>query len=192
MNVEETLTPDQERDCLAKARAGDGEAFGLLVRAHMKKIYALAYHMVGNAADADDVAQGAFIKAHESIERFETKASFGTWMYRITVNHALDHLRRRKHRLNFSGVSPEDGPALDPVAPDQADGPAEERDLRRRLRAGLDRLAGEIRAAVILVYIDDFSPREAAQRLGCAEATVHWRLFRARQQLRKYFQEVPL
>jgi RNA polymerase sigma-70 factor (ECF subfamily) len=89
-----------ERDpsVVARARDGDRDAFRALVEMHSRYIYSLAHRMTGNAQDAEDVVQEAWLKAHKQLSRFEARADFRTWMHRITVNCSIDLIRARRHR----------------------------------------------------------------------------------------------
>src|SRR4051812_1287251 len=86
---------DEDPD-LDRARQGDREAFGRLVRRHQRRVYAAALHITGNHSDADDVAQEAFVRAYLGLQTFDGRADFFTWLYRITVNTALNQLRGGK------------------------------------------------------------------------------------------------
>ena len=86
----------QESELIKKAKKGDIAAFEELVRLHEKKVYTIAYKYMGNYEDAGDITQETFIKAYQVIETFRGEASFGTWVYRIAANKALDELRKRK------------------------------------------------------------------------------------------------
>src|SRR5829696_7984597 len=83
---------------LARARQGDGEAFRLLVDAHARMAFALAYRLTGNERDAEDVVQESFIRAYRQLSRFEARSNFATWLHRIVVNCAMDSLRSRHVR----------------------------------------------------------------------------------------------
>ena len=83
---------------LARARDGDAEAFRVLVDGHARRAFALAYRLMGNEQDADDVVQESFIRAHRRLRGFESRANFGTWFHRIVVNCAIDALRSRNAR----------------------------------------------------------------------------------------------
>src|SRR5512142_2859841 len=99
---------------VARVRAGDSDAFRVLVDRHARTIFRLACRMVGNEHDADDVVQETFLRAYRRINRFESRANFGTWLYRIAVNCSVDLLRQRPRRE-------QEQPAED-VEPDRADG----------------------------------------------------------------------
>src|SRR6059036_3920568 len=83
---------------LARARAGDADAFRALVERHSHAIFRLAYRMTGNEQDAEDVVQETFLRAYKQLSRFDARASFGTWVYRIASNYSLDLLRVRRRR----------------------------------------------------------------------------------------------
>src|SRR5215210_6822145 len=87
---------------LAKARQGDREAFGRLVRRHQRRVYAAALHILGNHSDADDVTQESFVRAYKGLSSFDGRADFFTWLYRITVNTALNSLRGGKRGAALS------------------------------------------------------------------------------------------
>lgn len=165
---------------------GHTGAFGELVERYKERVYMLALQMTHSHPDADELSQQAFLKAFECLGQFRGDANFFTWVYRITVNLSLTYLKRRER---FEPL-PEPGndetyPKPELASKERTEGALEEDDTRREVWAALDTLSPELRAAVVLVYIQDLSPREAAESLGCAEATVHWRLFKARKKLKK-------
>src|SRR5258705_12038478 len=86
---------DEDPD-LDRARNGDREAFGRLVRRHQRRVYAAALHILGNHSDADDATQEAFVRAYRGLSTFDGRSDFFTWLYRITVNTALNTLRGGK------------------------------------------------------------------------------------------------
>src|ERR1041384_4856740 len=81
---------------LARAKAGDKDGFRLLVERHSRSVFRLAYRLTGNEQDAEDVVQETFLRAYKQLQNFESRASFGTWLYRIGANYALDMIRSRK------------------------------------------------------------------------------------------------
>src|SRR4051812_32911370 len=85
-----------DEDDLDRARQGDRDAFGRLVRLHQRRVYAAALHITGNHSDADDVTQEAFVRAYKGLASFDGRADFFTWLYRITINTALNALRTDK------------------------------------------------------------------------------------------------
>jgi RNA polymerase sigma-70 factor, ECF subfamily len=164
------VTEDESR-LITRSREGDWEAFAGLVRLHQRMIHSLAYRMSGSPADADDLAQETFIRAYHGLADYRATAKFSSWLYRIALNVCL---RWRKAEARRGAVDTEWLAAAHADAPD-----------RRvdRLQAALGQLAPKLRAAVILTAFEGRSHAEAADLLGCREATVSWRLFAARRQL---------
>src|SRR5918911_2468207 len=107
---------------LAKARQGDSEAFRALVEQHSRRAFQLAFRMTGNEQDAEDVVQESFIRAYRQLGRFESRANFGTWLYRITANCAVDLMRAKQARHDVSR-----GETLDEVVNLRSDQPGPER-----------------------------------------------------------------
>src|SRR3977135_3757091 len=89
----------------ARAKAGDADAFQVLVKRQSRPLFRLAFRMTGNEQDAEDVVQDTFLRAYRRIANFDERASFGTWLYRITVNCSLDLVRPRQRRSEHSGPS---------------------------------------------------------------------------------------
>jgi RNA polymerase sigma-70 factor (ECF subfamily) len=170
---------------LARARDGDAEAFRVLVEAHARRAFALAFRLVGNEQDADDVVQESFIRAHRRLRDFESRANFGTWFHRIVVNCAIDSLRSRKARR-------EDGQAevLDAAADvTPSSGPSPERlaqsaEIRRRVEASLDTLTAQERAAFALRHYEGCSIDEISRTLHIQESAAKHAVFRAVRKLR--------
>src|ERR1700690_971469 len=98
---------------VAQARAGDSGAFRVLVERHSRNLFRLAYRMTGHQQDAEDVVQETFLRAYRQLAKFDDRASFGTWLYRIAANCSLDLIRSRKRRAE-NQASPEEG-APDPL-----------------------------------------------------------------------------
>ncbi len=169
----------QETSDLARqAAAGDAAAFARLVEAHYMTVYKIAYKWCGHRADAEDIAQDVFVKLPEKLKSFRGESAFTTWLYRLTVNAAKDYYRTtgraRGRELPFAEGF--DAPS-DEVAADDAL-------AAKQAMAEIHRLPEGIRDAVLLVYVEELSHKEAAQILGCAETTVSWRIFQARKSLK--------
>ena len=143
-------------------------------------IYSLAYRMTGSAADAEDLTQETFIRAHEQLAGFRADAKFSSWLYRIAVNHCLNWRKRieRRDRLHNDWQAGREGT----TTPDHA--------LTRKVQDALLKLNPEQRAAVALTTYDGLSHAEAARALGCSETTVSWRLFAARARLKRLLKDV--
>ena len=184
-----SLTPqvrDADTYLIERARSGDTEALTELYRRHERRVYNLALRTLGNPWDAADVAQEAFIKAFRNLDSFKGDARFSTWLHRIVVNAAYDHLRRQRPEP-MDGEILEDlsGPGgaaavvgsgregIDPAI----DG------LSDPLRDALMSLSEGFRFAVVLCDLLGFPYDEAAEILGVQEGTIKSRIFRAREAL---------
>jgi RNA polymerase sigma-70 factor (ECF subfamily) len=186
----------QQGDDLAaveKASAGDSDAFEVLVRKYQGWVVTLAYRMLGNHADAEDMAQEIFLKAYRALPQFERKSTFSTWLYTIATNHCLNQLesRRRRPRLQEMNESPwtegNPRPLEDRVSDPTpgADRVVEQADLRRLIQAELLRLTPGHRAILVLRDIQGLSYEEVGGLLGLSPGTVRSRLHRARMELRE-------
>lgn len=173
-------------DELARAAAGGDEAaFGELVRLHEKKVYRLALRMCASPEDAEDVAQEAFLSAWKGLPSFRGEAGFSTWLYRLTSNAAIDHLRRTR-RQRGEGSLDDEGLGLE--AADPAPSPQEEAEgmeLREAVAEGMGRLSDSHRQALALREIQELSYEEIASVLEVDLGTVKSRISRAREALRK-------
>src|SRR5436190_11002320 len=98
---------------VARARSGDTDAFRVLVERHSRALFRLAFRMTGNQQDAEDVVQEAFLRAYRQLGKFDQRATFGTWLYRIATNYSLDLVRARKRRSEQ--MAPADPEMDDPV-----------------------------------------------------------------------------
>lgn len=177
-----------DRSTIEAVLAGDRDAYGLLVMRHSRMLFRLAYRMTGNEADADDVVQDAFLRGYQKLATFESRANFGTWIYRIAVHCALDRLESRK-REAARQVSEENDPEQDAVqVADAAPGPerlvlsAEMESLCEQAMQGLT--AAE-RTAFVLRHMEERNTEEIALALEVAPNTAKQTVFRAVQKMRK-------
>jgi RNA polymerase sigma-70 factor (ECF subfamily) len=175
-----------DRELVNAARAGDAEAFGLLVRRHQRRVYRLAVHLLKSGAEAEDVTQDTFVRAYGALDRFDGRSEPFTWIYRICVNLSLNALRSRKTRR----ASSPDDPRVEGLLIDNrpASGSpvrsSTDKQLGRALLDGIDELSDTLRTTLVLVCIDGLSHAEAGEVLGCPEGTVAWRVHEARKKLR--------
>ena len=176
-----------EQDLIRRARSSDQNAFGELVMMHADRVVGALRRFGLSAGDADEVAQEVFLRAWRGLPRFQERAQFSTWLYRIAFNEAQRRLARRT-LPRAQPVSADDAP--DPVAalPEPAESGPEARALagefERQLEAGLDQLPADWRAAVVLRDIEGLSTHDAAEIAGVGEAAFKSRLHRGRMQLR--------
>lgn len=167
-----------------RARAGDTTAFGELVQAHSGKLFQVAYRLVGNEAGADDVVQEAFIKAYRKLDRFDGKAAFGTWMYRITVNCAMDEMRRRGRRREESDLD-----SVLSMGQASAEEPdphrvALSREIGERIDEVLSDLSAMERTAFVLKHCEGRSLKEISEVMDLRVNSVKHAIFRAVRRLR--------
>lgn len=174
-------------------QAGDVAAFDQLILKYRERVYAMVYNMTANREDAADLTQDAFIKAFQSINRFQGQSSFFTWLYRIAVNGTLTHLRRNKLRSFFSFDKVHEDPSVSAVINQLTDKRDVERDvfvneLQERLNEALLKLSISHRTVVTLFEIDGLSHEEIAEIMSCSVGTVRSRLHYAKQLLQAELQ----
>lgn len=169
-------------ELVAEARGGSRSAFDALVRRTWEDTYSLAYRLTGNAEDARDVCQEAYLRAFRGLRRFRGDARFTTWLYRITANCASTQLgRRSRHhheQLDDELELNDDSPTHDPVAR------SESASLRDSVQRALASLPPRLRAVVVLRDIYDLSHEVIAAELGISVSAAKVRLHRARLRLR--------
>ena len=182
--------PDEVEDTLvAAARSGDLGAFEELVRRYDRTVFRVARHITQNNEDAEDAVQDAFLKAFSGLDRFQGKARFSTWLYRITVNECLMKLRGRRNTCSISLDNDEFSEA--PVVPlevaDWRPNPEQlynQSELEQILARALRRLPAKCRVVFLLRDVEGFSTDDTAEALSVSVATVKARLVRARLRLR--------
>jgi len=156
------------------------------VRRYRARVYSLALHLTGQASDADDITQDAFLKAYHKLPEFEGRSEFFTWIYRITLHRALNAKRDRKRRQSV----PIDDPRLvAAIAVDSHGDPERAAQLRDRYRALLeafDRLSPLLQTTVVLTTLQGLSYKEAAVVLETTEGTIAWRIHEARRKMQEY------
>lgn len=170
---------------LARARQGDDEAFRDLVERHSRAVFRLAYRMTGNEQDAEDVVQESFLRAYRQLDRFEARANFGTWLYRIAANCAVDLMRARQARHDLSHREALD--ADDRVFADAGPGPerlAESAETERRITTAMARLTPLERAAFTLRHFEGRTIEEIGRTLGLGSSAAKHSVFRAVRKLR--------
>lgn len=179
-----------ERHIVRRAQKGDKAAFELLVGRHQHRVFAVARGIVKRQEDAEDVAQQVFVKAYFSLKRFDQRAAFSTWLYKITVNECWDLLRKRKARplIYESDFNDEQSSQFSAIERESAGGPdaSERLAMRQRLDNMLDQLEPRDRSMLVLKEVEGFSVEEIADLLGLNANTVKVRLFRARRKIVEY------
>lgn len=165
---------------IARARSGDSAAFGELVEQYRDSVYRLAYRMCGNAHDADEAAQEAFVAAWRGLPNFRGDAKFSTWLYRLTTNASIDLMRREnRHRA----VAEDEMPEIE----DRADSPqqqVERTEQQEAVQQALASLSEDYREILLLRYMQELDYTEIAEVLRLPAGTVKSRLNRAKAALK--------
>jgi RNA polymerase sigma-70 factor, ECF subfamily len=168
--------------------AGDKEAYGALVRAHSTTVFRVAFRIIGNEADAEEIVQEAFLRGYQRLESFQKRSAFGTWIYRIAVNCALS-------RISQPGIEAEyrHGEESDPeektvqVAAQDADPERVllSREISAAQKTAMQRLTATEKSAFVLRHLEDRSMQEIAEVLDIAPNAAKQAVFRAVQKLRR-------
>jgi len=184
---------EEDRHLVDRARAGETGAFEALVRRYQGWVFTLALRMVGDRAEAEDLAQDVFLKAYRGLTGFKGASRFSTWLYAIASHHCLNHLKARGRRGGLprrgrdNPAPGDDPPALVDRLPDgapRADALLERADLVRIVQAEMAHLTEEHRMVLILRDIQGLSYEEIARTLGVELGTVRSRLHRARMEMK--------
>jgi RNA polymerase sigma-70 factor (ECF subfamily) len=184
------MDPIIEKQLAERLILGDPGAFREFVEAYKNRVYGLAYELTRNHADAEDVSQSVFIKVFRSIGTFQRDGRLNSWLYRITVNAALDHLRKRSFfpeekarvlpdRLADESVPRSTAPPADPGRE------AEAALMRRKIDEALDRVSEREKTVFLLRHYHDLSLKEIAEALGLTIGSVKSYLFRSIKKLQK-------
>ena len=172
---------DPDRPLVARAAAGDRDAFTGLVERYQSRIYNLAITLGVRREDAEDVAQDVFVRVYRGIGRFRGDSRFRTWLFQVTINAVRSHLAALSPDRRPVPGRDDDGPAAEPAVDDPFDRRVAD---RQAIDRALATLPDDWREAVTLRDVEGLSYREIAELTGAPLGTVESRIFRARQQLR--------
>ena len=175
-----------EKELIARLQARDEAAFEELIRQYEKKVYSLCARMCGNAEDAEEAAQDAFLALWRGIDRFRQESSLSTWIYRLASNACIDLMRRKKKGAGSVSLDDEElfVDAVDPAP--QPHEEAERRETQRLLQEGLLSLPAEYRSILLLREIEGLSYSEISAALDLELGTVQSRISRGRTLLRNF------
>ncbi len=178
---------EEERQLVRLAQSGEEAAFEELIRRHQQRVFGLVSGILRRREDVEDVVQQVFLKVFVSLKRFDQRAAFSTWLYKISVNECWDYLRKKKVRplvyeadLSEEQVSRLDGVVSAEQPPASSSDRAEARDLLERM---MEKLPEQDRQLLVLKEVEGFSVQELAEILDLNVNTVKVRLFRARARL---------
>ena len=168
---------------VAKAKGGDQEAFRVLVERHSRSIYRLAYRMTGRPEDAEDVVQETFVRAYKQLGRFEARSNFGTWLYRVGFNCAIDYMRARPHR-----ESAEPQETLERISPGSSAPSMDDLvfagQISERVQHALNELSPQERAAFLMRHYHGCSIEEICEALDLKSNAAKHSIFRAVKKMR--------
>lgn len=177
-------SPELDLELVRRVQRGDGAAFDLLVRKYQHRVVALVGRYVHDWSEAQDVAQDTFLRAYRAIGNFRGDAQFYTWLHRIAVNTAKNHLVANNRRPPGEDIDAADAEQYDAgVRLRDTDTPERElmrQELERTVMKAVDALPGELRTAITLREVEGLSYDEIAEKMGCPIGTVRSRIFRAR------------
>ncbi|MCL2367888.1 MAG: sigma-70 family RNA polymerase sigma factor [Oscillospiraceae bacterium] len=184
------MTREEAQSVIGRVLAGDTDAFEILVRTNQRKVYNLCLRMTGSQEDAEDLAQEAFLRAYQNLASYKGESAFSAWLYRLTSNVCIDHLRRERKRDKGSlTYLDEAGTVQEIEVPDERftpEGTLERRQVQESIQKGLDTLTPEHRNILVLREVGGLSYDEIAASLGLSAGTVKSRISRARQSLSKF------
>ncbi len=181
------LNFENERETIREWKRGNVRAYEALVRRYMTDAYLVAYGYVGNAEDARDLSQEAFVKVHQARARFDEERPFYPWLYRVLRNHCLNYLRRGRVEVsiddenNYRELASPQPTVLEDL---------ESEERRRLVRTAVARLSDDHREIIVLKNFKDCSYKEISELLDIPIGTVMSRLFYARQALRGLVEEI--
>lgn len=163
-------------------QAGKSAAFGELMEKYRNQVTGIAYRMVGDYDEAKDISQMVFVKTSRNLNRFDTTKKFSTWLYRITVNATIDHIRKNKKHRHEALENYSDSIETRAESPDMN---YHRKNIKACILQAADALNDKQKAAFLLRDIEGHEIEEVSEILDMPEATVRWYLHRARQRLRK-------
>ena len=189
------MQPDVEKVLLEQARNGQESAFAQLVEAHSEKTIQLAWRLVGNRSEAEEISQEAFLRLFKSLLTFRGDSKVSTWLYRTVSHLAIDHLRRECLKRKLFFFRNEESKQSDPVdlAIDHSASPHDHlqaRETAEQMQKLLNRLPARQKAVFVLRHMEELSLKEIAAMLNLSEGTVKSHLHRAVSLFRKEFSEV--
>jgi len=173
---------DADEELVLQSQNGNTSAFETLVKNHQQMIHALTFRMTGSDADAEDLAQEAFVRAYKQIGSFNANSKFSTWLYSIAIHTCLNWRRNEARRFQaYANCANEFSTQRTAAEPTPAGA-----EMAQRAQAALLKLPAKQRAAVVLTIYDGLTHAEAAKVLRCPETTVSWRVFSAKKKLKRW------
>ena len=177
------MVAESDFELLERFEQGDKESFTELINRHQKSVYSLAYRLVGDEREAEDITQKVFVNAFSGVSRFRRKSEFKTWLFRITINLCKNYFRSNpeKREVPIEGL-----PLAQPETPLTH---LLEEERNERLKAMVDRLPEKQKVTLVLRIYQDLSYKEIARIVNCAEGTAKANIFHALNALRSMWKE---
>lgn len=172
--------PKSDTDIIRACQEGDQAAYSTLVTRYQERAFWVAYNMLGNAEEARDAAQEAFLRVYRAIDRFDFNMNFYTWLYRIVTNLSIDRLRKLKKNKAVAIAGLEES-IKDPSGENRPSHQLEQDETKELVRKVLERLPDKYKSILVLRDIEGHSCKEIASITGASHATVRWRLHTARK-----------
>jgi RNA polymerase sigma-70 factor (ECF subfamily) len=182
----------RDEELVARVLSGDQESYAALVSRYSDFVYTIVLRVVGDAEDADDVTQETFVRAYRALGRFRGDSKFSSWLYRIAVNRAITHLKRKRRRaltVDLDAVPHVEASAVLERREANPEDIVLDEEFRQRVRKAVAELPPQYRAVVTLFYLEERSYKEVAEILGIPMGTLKTHLHRARGMLRKTLSE---
>jgi RNA polymerase sigma-70 factor, ECF subfamily len=179
---------DDDYMLIRSVLAGEKDAYGLLVARHSQSVFRVAFRITENEADADEVVQETFLRGYRKLRDFDARSKFGTWIYRIAMNCALDVLKKRKSQTAVPIAEEKDSELPTVQVADRAAGPERlllSQEIETRRHAAMERLTPTERVAFVMRHMEDHSTDKIAAVLGIAPNSAKQAVFRAVQKLRQ-------
>ncbi|CAM4015962.1 RNA polymerase sigma factor SigW [Cohnella lubricantis] len=171
------------------ARKGDQRAFAEIVDLYKDKLYHLAYRMMNNRQEAEDIVQECFLRVYKHLDRYDENQKFSTWIYRIATNLCIDRLRKRKPTYSLDAESSEheglDGYAMMPSDDRTPESEMLLSETQRIIREAIETLPPKYKSVIVLRYLQDMSLQEISEVMGMPVTTVKTRVHRGREYMRK-------
>lgn len=178
-----------DKKLVERAKTGDNRAFEELMYMYKDKIYYLAYRMLGNSQEAEDIGQETFLRVYTNLHRYDDQHKFSTWIYRIATNLCIDRIRKKKANYSLDDYrNEEEGMDWYSTIPDDNKTPEEEviyLEEQDTIQRALLKLPPKYRVIMSLKYVQDLSVQEISDIVNLSTATVKTRLHRGREYLRK-------
>jgi RNA polymerase sigma-70 factor (ECF subfamily) len=178
----------EEAEWISRCQQGDQDALKEIFNQYHKKVYSIAYGVLGQRDEALDAVQEVFIKLSRSIQNFKGKSKFYTYLYRMTINTAID-LARKKGKSHVSSLDQEEGFQVPDGIEERPDRILLRKELEGRVRSAMRKLPNDQRTAIVLREAEGLTYQEMAETMGCSIGTVMSRLHYGRKRMREFLKD---